>query len=35
MGQGRSRFYNLISLVFVILSLIVVIFIMMRFLSPL
>jgi hypothetical protein len=34
MGQGRNRFYNLVSLVFVILSLIAVLFVVVRLLSP-
>lgn len=34
MGQGRNRLYNLISLLFLLLALIVVLLVMVRFLSP-
>lgn len=34
MGQGRNRLYNLISLLFLLLALIVVLLVVARFLSP-
>lgn len=34
MGQGRNRVYNLISLMFVLLALVVVLLVIARFLSP-
>lgn len=34
MGKGKARIYNLISLVFLLLSLLVVVFVVVRLLGP-